>query len=168
MALCRVQSGKNAVGGTIRKLAYVYQDNDLLATITETGVGGASIATTSFTYDSRHRLTYEVRTAEPGHVSYEHGYTYDQGGNRLVKSNVLTTQWTGGPRSETRVSEWGLGGERFEKEYTIAIDEPEQLLGTNTAPNPQEHLLAASNACMLATFVAACAMNGIELDHVEI
>jgi len=26
-------------------------------------------------------------------VSYEHGYTYDQGGNRLVKSNVLTTQW---------------------------------------------------------------------------
>lgn len=81
----------------------------------------------------------------------------------------VTTDWQGdGPRSETRVEEWSLGGERIPRDFTIAIDEPEQLLGTNTAANPQEYLMAAMNACMLATYVAACSMQGIALEHLSI
>jgi len=81
----------------------------------------------------------------------------------------VTTDWKGdGPRSETRVDEWSLGGRRIPKDFTIEIDEPTELLGTNTAANPQEYLMAAMNACMLATYVAACSMQGIELEHLSI
>jgi uncharacterized OsmC-like protein len=80
----------------------------------------------------------------------------------------VTTRWKGGTRSETHVSGWELGGQRRAKNFVIPIDEPPELLGTNTAPNPQEHLLAAMNACMMATYVAACAMQGVELEHLEI
>jgi uncharacterized OsmC-like protein len=80
----------------------------------------------------------------------------------------VTTGWKGGTRSETRVEGWEIAGRRLEKNFTITIDEPEELLGTNTAPNPQETLMAAMNACLLATYVAACSMQGIELEHLEI
>lgn len=80
----------------------------------------------------------------------------------------VSTRWEGGTRSETRVDGWGLGGEWLPKDFAIAIDEPPELLGTNTAPNPQEYLLAAMNACMMATYVGACAIRGVELDSLEI
>lgn len=79
----------------------------------------------------------------------------------------VTTGWKGGTRSETRVDHWSLGGQSRAKNFTIAIDEPPELLGQNTAANPQEHLLAAMNACMLATYVAACSMQGITLESLE-
>lgn len=80
----------------------------------------------------------------------------------------VTTHWMGGTKSETRVEDWQLGGERMAKDFAIMIDEPAELLGTNTAANPQEYLMAAMNACMMATYVAACSMQGIELESVEI
>lgn len=81
----------------------------------------------------------------------------------------VNTQWLGdGPKSETRVSYWSLGGERLPRNFTIDIDEPPELLGTNTAANPQEYLFAAINACLLATFVAACSVQGIALQSLEI
>lgn len=80
----------------------------------------------------------------------------------------VTTRWTGGTKTETDVREWSLGGQRLAKNFTIKIDEPPELLGENTAPNPQEFLFAAVNACMAATFVAACSVNGIELESFEI
>ncbi|MHC5109282.1 MAG: OsmC family protein [Planctomycetota bacterium] len=80
----------------------------------------------------------------------------------------VKTGWKGGTRSETRVERWSLGGRALAKNFTIAIDEPHELLGENTAPNPQEYLFAAINACMMATYVAAASMQGIELEHLEI
>jgi len=80
----------------------------------------------------------------------------------------VSTAWRGGTRSETRVDGWELGGQWHPKQFQIQIDEPPELLGTNTAANPQEYLLAAANACMMATYVGACAMQGIELESLEI
>lgn len=80
----------------------------------------------------------------------------------------VTTSWKGGTKSETRVDDWEIGGQRRARGFTIHIDEPTELLGTNTAPNPQEHLMAAMNACLMATYVAACAMQGVELRNLEI
>ena len=80
----------------------------------------------------------------------------------------VTTAWRGGTVTETSVKGWSLGGQDLPKDFTIRIDEPAELLGTNTAANPQEYLMAAMNACMAATYVAACAMQGITLEHVEI
>ncbi len=47
-------------------------------------------------------------------------------------------------------------------------DEPVELLGSNEAPNPQELLLAALNACMMVGYVAGASLKGITLDTVEI
>lgn len=80
----------------------------------------------------------------------------------------VTTGWRGGTKSETRVDRWSLGGRKLAKSFTIPIDEPPELLGENTAANPQEYLLAAVNACMMATYVAAASMQGIELESLEI
>ncbi|MFG0285315.1 MAG: OsmC family protein [Phycisphaerales bacterium JB039] len=80
----------------------------------------------------------------------------------------VTTRWEGGARTATKVDGWELGGRRIAKDFTIHIDEPLELCGTNTQANPQEYLFAAMNACLAATYVAACAVNGIELESLEI
>jgi uncharacterized OsmC-like protein len=81
---------------------------------------------------------------------------------------AVLTAWQGGAVSETRVDGWELGGKRLPKSFRIRIDEPTQLCGTNTQPNPQEYLMAAFNACMLVGYVAGASMKGIELDRIEI
>src|SRR3954454_17549993 len=68
--------------------------------------------------------------------------------NALTRWGV-TTRWAGGAVSETQVSSCEVSGKRIKKDFTIRIDEPVELAGTNTAPNPQETLLAAFNACMM-------------------
>jgi len=80
----------------------------------------------------------------------------------------VNTIWRGGTMSETRVDSWELAGQRLPKNFTIRIDEPAELLGGNTAPNPQETLMAALNACMVVGYVAGCAMKGIEIQELEI
>ena len=54
------------------------------------------------------------------------------------------------------------------RRFTIDIDEPSELGGTNRFANPQEHLLAALNACMTVGYVAQCAVRGITLESLEI
>ena len=79
----------------------------------------------------------------------------------------VDTRWKGGMRSDTRVDSWSLGGQRLPHSFTIPIDEPRELCGGDSAANPQEYLLAAINACMLNTFVAVCALQGVELESLS-
>lgn len=85
----------------------------------------------------------------------------------LTRWNV-TTHWQGGTRSDTRVKHCSIGGQRVDKDFTLRIDEPRELCGTNQYANPQEYLLAAMNACMTVGYVAACALEGIELHELRI
>jgi len=80
----------------------------------------------------------------------------------------VTTHWRGGTRSDTRVTGGCFGGRCVDKDFTIAIDEPHELMGTNQYANPQEHLMAAMNACILVGYVTACAMEGVELEDLRI
>lgn len=80
----------------------------------------------------------------------------------------VVTRWAGKTRSEARSEAITLGGERQERDVLIAADEPESLLGDDTAPNPQELLLAALNACMLVGYVTSAAMAGVTLSKLEI
>ena len=50
----------------------------------------------------------------------------------------------------------------------MAVDEPFELLGENTAPNPQEYLMTALNACVMVGYVAGAAVKGITLEMLEI
>jgi uncharacterized OsmC-like protein len=85
----------------------------------------------------------------------------------IVGFNV-TTRWLGQTRSESAVDSYVIGGERVERSFRIVADEPEELLGTNSAPNPQELLMSAVNACMTVGYVAGAALRGIELESLEI
>jgi uncharacterized OsmC-like protein len=54
------------------------------------------------------------------------------------------------------------------RRFTIDIDEPCELGGSNQFANPQEHLIAALNACITVGYVAQCAVRGITLQCLEI
>ena len=85
----------------------------------------------------------------------------------IVGFNV-TTRWAGQTRSETTVEGFTMGGERIGRSHRIVADEPRELLGSDSAPNPQELLMAALNACMMVGYVAGAAVKGINLSSVEI
>ena len=80
----------------------------------------------------------------------------------------VTTRWTGQTRSETTVEAYRIGGERVARRHKIVADEPVELLGADSAPNPQELLMAAFNACITVGYVAGAAVRGIRLDSLEI
>jgi len=80
----------------------------------------------------------------------------------------VTSHWRGGTRSDARVTRCVIGGAEVRKDFTIKIDEPLQLCGTNQHPNPQETLLAALNACLIVGYSACCAHEGIELEELRI
>jgi uncharacterized OsmC-like protein len=80
----------------------------------------------------------------------------------------VTTRWQGQTRSESIVEGYTIGGARVTRSHTIVADEPNELLGSDGAPNPQELLMAAINACMTVGYVAGAALKGITLDKLEI
>ncbi len=80
----------------------------------------------------------------------------------------VTTNWHGQTHSRTHVGDFGFGGERVPRDFWIDIDEPYELGGTNRFANPQDHLLAAFNACITVGYVAQCAVRGIVLESLAI
>lgn len=80
----------------------------------------------------------------------------------------VKTAWQGQTRSQTSVESYKLGGNEIKRRFTVNADEPLELLGQNTAANPQELLMAALNACMSVGYVAGAAVHGITLSKLEI
>jgi uncharacterized OsmC-like protein len=80
----------------------------------------------------------------------------------------VKSAWMGQTRSRATVDSYMMGGEKICRRFAIDIDEPLELLGENSAPNPQEMLMAAFNACIMVGYVAGAAVNGIRLESVEI
>jgi uncharacterized OsmC-like protein len=85
----------------------------------------------------------------------------------FVRFNVATT-WKGQTRSEARVKAYWMDGVEIPRQFSIQADEPFELLGSNTAPNPQELLMAAFNACIMVGYVATAATMSVTLQNVEI
>jgi uncharacterized OsmC-like protein len=80
----------------------------------------------------------------------------------------VTTTWQGQTRSRSQVEGFAVGGEQVPRQFSIDIDEPAELGGSNRFANPQEHLIAALNACMTVGYVAQCAVRGIKLESLLI
>ena len=81
----------------------------------------------------------------------------------------VTTRWTGQFGSESKAGPIRLGnGETIVRNHVILADEPEEILGNDQGPNPQELLFAALNACMTVGYVAGAATRGIRLTKLEI
>jgi len=85
----------------------------------------------------------------------------------LTQWKVIST-WQGRTHMRAQVESFHIGGKRVERPFTINIDEPTELGGGNAYANPQEHLIAALNACMMVGYVALCALHGIALEKLEI
>jgi uncharacterized OsmC-like protein len=80
----------------------------------------------------------------------------------------VRSDWQGQTRSRAHVDGFTIGGRQVPRQFSFDIDEPCEIGGSNRFANPQEHLLAALNACMMVGYVAQCAVRGITLDKLEI
>src|ERR1700710_2816917 len=68
--------------------------------------------------------------------------------NQRTASFRVKPEWKGQTKTITTISDYGRGDQKFSRVFQIHADEPHELLGGNTAPNPQELLMAALNACL--------------------
>jgi uncharacterized OsmC-like protein len=80
----------------------------------------------------------------------------------------VRSEWKGQTRSRASVESYTIGGKVVHRHFAIDADEPFELLGRNTAPNPQELLMTALNACITVGYVAGAAVKGIALEKVEV
>jgi uncharacterized OsmC-like protein len=120
-------------------------------------------------------MTAQAKTKEPNVVnginvddlfSLIEGVRHDA---TKAKTNWrVSTTWQRQTRSRSQVEGFAIGGEQVSRRFSIDIDEPCELGGSNQFANPQEHLIAALNACMTVGYVAQCAVRGITLESLAI
>ncbi len=94
------------------------------------------------------------------------GVAADQAAGQL--GFAVRTDWAGGTKAHSSVDQWTIAGERRPRGFTIRADEPLELCGTNTNPNPQELLMAAMNSCIMVGLVVECCRRGIALRSVSL
>jgi len=66
--------------------------------------------------------------------------------------------WDGGFRTTTTIRDFA----------PVATDEPSGLGGTDTAPNPVEHLIGALGSCLAIGYAANASVAGIAIDDLRI
>lgn len=78
-------------------------------------------------------------------------------------------EWISGTHSRSTIHDFfGLGSEQTHlEEHTYEADHPTQLVATDKAPTPAEHLLHALAACITAGVGNVAAARGIRLSRVE-
>ena len=86
---------------------------------------------------------------------------------RSARFNVKT-KWEGQTRSVATVNRYSIQGVEYPRHFEIAADEPTEFFGQNTAPNPQELLMAALNACLSVGYAVNAAAMGITIHSLEI
>jgi len=79
----------------------------------------------------------------------------------------VATTWQGQTCSRSQVEGFEIG-EDVKRRFSMDIDEPLELGGSNRFANPQEYLIAALNACMTVGYVAQCAVHRITLESLVI
>ncbi|GEM77734.1 OsmC family protein [Vibrio sagamiensis] len=95
----------------------------------------------------------EIVTNEPAQAISEYG---------------IVAEWKGGVHSEIRTLNQKVGGKEIVKDFRFQVGEPEELLGNNAYPTPQDYLLGGMAGCMMVGFVAGASARGIKLDSVNL
>ncbi|WP_077212419.1 OsmC family protein [Bacillus dakarensis] len=85
----------------------------------------------------------------------------------MIDYNV-NLKWLGGTKSKVTTTGITLGEQQLERNFSFVIDEPEQLLGENTNPTPQEYLLGGMGACMIVGYSVGASLLGINMEKLEI
>lgn len=78
-------------------------------------------------------------------------------------------KWIDCGQNETTVLDFdGLGQSiRHKLDFELKADEPEVLLGEDTAPNPVEYLITALVSCLTSSMVYHAAVRGIRIEELE-
>ncbi|MEJ5056085.1 OsmC family protein [Sphingobacterium sp. MYb382] len=80
----------------------------------------------------------------------------------------VTANWKGGVNTEITTHPKSVGSAQIEQTFKYIIGEPEELLGDNQHPNPQDYILGGLAGCMMVGFVASASAKGISLDSVRL
>lgn len=80
----------------------------------------------------------------------------------------VASAWRGRMHSRAQVDGFAIGGQTVPRRFAFETDEPLQLGGDNAFANPQEYLLGALNACLIAGFSALCALHGYAIERLEV
>lgn len=80
----------------------------------------------------------------------------------------VTATWKGGVNTEITTHSKKIGNTSVEKQFKYSIGEPEELLGDNLNPNPQDYILGGLAGCMMVGFVVGATAKGIKLDSVNL
>lgn len=81
----------------------------------------------------------------------------------------IQNRWVDGGENRSEVQPFSAAGKEVPRRqgFLLAADEPELLLGTDTAANPVEHLLHALASCVTTSMVYHAAARGIDVEQVE-
>ena len=91
----------------------------------------------------------------------------DDSGEALLCTGVKL-DWQNGTRMNVATRSMYLGPHRVIRDFGFAIDEPRQLLGLNSAPNPQEYLLGALAGCMAVVYTIGASLLEVHLESLQI
>ncbi|GAB7196353.1 OsmC family protein [Dickeya oryzae] len=81
----------------------------------------------------------------------------------------LVTTWQGGMASRTICQSFSADNAPPDlQNHVIDSDKPVSLGGEGLSPDPQELMLAAFNACIMAAFIQEARAEGLALTHLEI
>ncbi len=85
-----------------------------------------------------------------------------------ISSYGITAKWLGGVNTEITTHNQMVGSKEINKDFEFTIGEPEELLGKNAYPTPQEYLLGGLAGCMMVGFVSEASSKGIKLESVSL
>ncbi|MGB1268582.1 MAG: OsmC family protein [Flavobacteriaceae bacterium] len=80
----------------------------------------------------------------------------------------VTLNWESGTRTTVSTKNMVLGNHKLVRDFNFTIDEPSQLLGVNSAPNPAEYMIGGLAGCMAVTFMTGATAMNIEIDQLKL
>lgn len=84
---------------------------------------------------------------------------------------VARSSWQGGTRCDAHITEFysnGQAASRPGRSFTVSMDEPPPLGGSDLHPGPAEMLAAALCGCLTAGIAANAALFGTEIESLEV
>ena len=95
--------------------------------------------------------------------------------NEVKENNVqgkasygVELNWESGTKTKVKTKNMVLGEHRLIRDFNFVIDEPTQLLGVNSAPNPAEYMLGGLAGCMAVTFMAGATAMDIQISELKL
>jgi uncharacterized OsmC-like protein len=80
----------------------------------------------------------------------------------------ITAEWLGGTQTKITTHNQKVGSSEIIKDFSFTIDEPNELLGQNKFPTPQDYLLGGLAGCMMVGFVVGASSKAIKINQVKL